>query len=161
MKVIISIALFLMASTSFAMTTKSDVFNTGVTIKKDSLKCSLIMRSMKMKINGLEDDLGRMGTRYFKSTRRYSDSCKVMIGRLKEKLDNRRGTLDAAVTYEERTERRTVHRGGDNKRGDTMCEETLVKTANIKITQVTLEGMPIQVKREERRSLGSTYGACR
>ena len=160
MKVLVTLFALLMASVAFSSTIKEDVFNTNVIIKKDSLRCSLFARKLKMKLNGLEDEFGSMGTRYFKSIRTYSDSCKVMKGKLLEKLNNRRAPLDAKVVYNERIIRRTVNNGGDHK-SNTECESTLIKTARLTISQMTLETLPIVIKREERRSLGTTYGACR
>lgn len=175
MKALVSLVALLFAGSVMASTVKADVFNTNVSIKKSSIKCSMLARKLKMKLNGLEA-LGKMGKRYFKSVRNYDDSCKVMKGRLLEKLDNRRGPLDAGVLVNEEVVTRTVWRNdrdwdhtyprylvGDINlsRGYPVCEKYSVKKVKLSIEQVTLGNLPIELERVEEKYHGFDWGPCR
>ena len=176
MKAIVSIIALVFASTVMAETIKSDVFNTNINIKKESIKCSLLARKLKMKLNGLEA-LGKFGKKYFRSIRKYNESCKTVRGRLLEQLDERRGPLDAKILVIEKEITRTVWRDdrdfgrydyGRMGRFDDyvresypVCETFSIKKVNIELTQITLENLPIEVKREEEKYLGFSWGPCR
>ena len=190
MKAIVSIIALVFASTVMAETIKSDVFNTNINIKKESIKCSLLARKLKMKLNGLEA-LGKFGKKYFRSIRKYNESCKTVRGRLLEQLDERRGPLDAKILVIEKEITRTVWRDdrdfgrydygrmgrfddfgrydyGRMGRFDDyvresypVCETFSIKKVNIELTQITLENLPIEVKREEEKYLGFNWGPCR
>ena len=42
-----------------------------------------------------------------------------------------------------------------------VCETFSIKKVNIELTQITLENLPIEVKREEEKYLGFSWGPCR
>jgi hypothetical protein len=167
MKAIISIIALVVAATVLAETTKSDLFNTNIDIKKESIKCSLLARKLKMKLSGLLQ-LGKFGRKYFKSVRTYNEPCTTIKGRIFEQLDQRRGPLDAKILIIEKEITRTVWRHDRDFRGYDyitenypVCEKISIKKINIKLTQITLENLPIELKREEEKHLGFNWGPCR
>ena len=175
MKALVSIMALVFAGSVSATTINADVFNTNVSIKKGSLKCSLVARKLKMKLNGLEA-LGKMGKRNFKSVRTYGESCNTVKGRLLEQLDSRRGPLDAGILVNESEVSRTVWRNNNDfgrvfpyinvagtnlTQGYPFCETYRVKKVAIKLAQVTLGNLPIELERVEEKFISTDYGPCR
>jgi hypothetical protein len=169
--------LFILLFATSAMASKiltEDVFNTNLSVKKSSIKCSIFKRKLRMKVLGLES-LGKLGKRYFKSIRKFDESCKTSQGRLLQILDNRRGPLDATVKSAKGTLKRTVWRNDRDGRGRTgrwgqdtgphdfsypVCEEYSVHKVRLQLAQITLGNLPLELERVEEKYLGFEWGRC-
>jgi hypothetical protein len=175
MKVIISLIVLVFATSVMASKILTeDVYNTNLSVKKSSIKCSLIKRKLRMKVLGL-DQLGKFGKRYFKSVRKFDESCKTSKGRLLQILDNRRGPLDATVNSAKGIIKRTVWRNDRDGRGRAgrwgqvsgphdfsypVCEEFAVHKVRLQMAQITLGNLPLQLERVEEKYLGFKWGKC-
>jgi len=166
------VAITLVASTAFAGdVVVNDQFNSNITVKKNSIKCSLFGK-LKMKVKGLEA-VGPIATKNLKATERFNESCRTTKGRILEKLNNR-AVLDAAVEVEEVLERRTVYNDRfdrdihfpgpfvfkGNKYYYVECETYRINTLDIELPQINLNGKTLKLNRTESQLLSVRPGYC-
>jgi hypothetical protein len=167
------VALTLVASTAFAgEVVVNDQFNSNITVKKNSIKCSLFGK-LKLQVKGLEA-VGPIATRNLKATDRFNESCRTTKGRILEKL-NSRAVLDAAVEVEEVIERRTVYNDRfdrdivlpghiivkDAKYYYVECETYKINTLDVELPQIELNGKTLKLNRTESVLLSVRPGYCR